>query len=253
MRACRFSSVRSALEAVERLGEGGLERLHHRLDRQRQQLDAEVLGQPLGVAAGARGGVRRGHRHARHAVGPERVDGDQRDERRVDAAAEPEHDVLEAVLRDVVARAEHERPVDLLDDVERRRDRVLAERRVARALADGEGAEPLHGAVDAGGRRAAARVAQARRAGGDGVDLGEQQRLLKLRRAGDDRALVIDDERVAVEDELVLAADERAERDRGEIVAGALGDHPLALDALAHVIGRGGDVHDQARAGERLV
>ena len=64
---------------------------------------------------------------------------------------------------------------------------------------------------------------------------------------------VVDDERVAVEDELVLAADERAERERGDVLAGALDDHRLALEALAGVVGRGGEVDDQRRAGERLV
>ena len=64
---------------------------------------------------------------------------------------------------------------------------------------------------------------------------------------------MVEHERVAVEDELVLAADERAEGDRAEVVAGALGEHPLALEALAGVVGRGGDVDDQRRAGARLV
>ena len=64
---------------------------------------------------------------------------------------------------------------------------------------------------------------------------------------------MVDHEGVAVEDELVLAADERAEGDAGDVLAGALGEHPLALGALAGVVGRGGDVDDQRRAGQRLV
>ena len=47
----------------------------------------------------------------------------QRDERRVDPAREAEHDVLEAVLVDVVAHAEHERGVDLGVGVEQLGDR----------------------------------------------------------------------------------------------------------------------------------
>jgi hypothetical protein len=58
---------------------------------------------------------------------------------------------------------------------------------------------------------------------------------------------------VPVEDQLVLAPVERAERDRREVVAGALGDHLLALEALAGVVGRGVDVDDEPRAGQRLV
>ncbi len=56
-----------------------------------------------------------------------------------------------------------------------------------------------------------------------------------------------------VEDELVLAADEPAEGDAGDVLARALGEHPLALGALAGVVGGGGDVDDQRRAGERLL
>ncbi len=37
------------------------------------------------------------------------------------------------------------------------------------------------------------------------------------------------------------------------MLAGALGEHPLALGALAGVVGGGGDVDDQRRAGERLL
>ena len=68
-----------------------------------------------------------------------------------------------------------------------------------------------------------------------------------------DRAGVVDDDRAAVEDELVLAADEAAERDRREVVARALLDHLLAPDALARDVRRGRQVDDHARAGERLV
>ena len=64
---------------------------------------------------------------------------------------------------------------------------------------------------------------------------------------------MVDQQRVAVEDQLVLAADEVAERDGGQVVAGALDQHPLALDALARVVRGRGRVEDQHRAGERLV
>ena len=57
---------------------------------------------------------------------------------------------------------------------------------------------------------------------------------------------------MTIEHELVLAADERAERDGGEVVARALGEHPLALAALARVVRRRADVDEQRRACERL-
>jgi hypothetical protein len=58
---------------------------------------------------------------------------------------------------------------------------------------------------------------------------------------------------VAVEDELVLAADEVAERDGAEVVPRPLDEHPLAVDALAQVVRRRGRVEDQRGAGRRLV
>ncbi len=96
-------------------------------------------------------------------------------------------------------------------------------------------------------------VAQAGRSGGLEVDVADQQLLAELRGARDRLAGVVDDEGVTVEDELVLAADERAEGDAREVVARTLREHPLALHALAGVVGRGGDVQQQRRAGDGLV
>ena len=61
----------------------------------------------------------RRHEHAGDVVGAERVGRDRGDERRVDAAREPDEHVAEAVLAHVVARAEHERLVDLVHRLER--------------------------------------------------------------------------------------------------------------------------------------
>ena len=55
---------------------------------------------------------------------------------------------------------------------------------------------------------------------------------------------MVDDEGVAVEDELVLPADDRAERERRNVLAGALDDERLALEALARVVGGRGEVDD---------
>jgi hypothetical protein len=57
---------------------------------------------------------------------------------------------------------------------------------------------------------------------------------------------------VAVEDQLVLSANEVADGEGGTRLAGALRDHPLAVRALAAVIRRCRRVDDQARARERL-
>ena len=101
--------------------------------------------------------------------------------------------------------------------------------------------------------QARARVAQARRARGMGVDVGDQQVLGELRCAGDDGAVVVEDRAGAVEDQLVLAADQRAERKRGEVVAGALLEHRLALGGLAGLVRGGGEVDDDLGARQRLV
>ena len=71
--------------------------------------------------------------------------------------------------------------------------------------------------------------------------------------AGDDLAVLVEHERVAVEDELVLTADRVHERDPAHVVPGADGEHLLALASLAEVERRGGDVRDHVRAGEREV
>ena len=114
-----------------------------------------------------------------------------------------------------------------------------------RAPAGAEARSRLH-------RGAVARVAQPRGRHRPGVDGAERERLLELRRARDDLAVLVDRHAVAVEDELVLAADHVAEQHRGEVVARALDEHPLALGALARVVGRGREVHDHLGAGERL-
>ena len=58
---------------------------------------------------------------------------------------------------------------------------------------------------------------------------------------------------MAVEHEFILASHQPAEGDEREVVTRALGEHALALDALARVVGRSGDVHDQGRPGQRLL
>src|SRR3954469_21140158 len=96
------------------------------------------------------------------------------------------------------------------------------------------------------------RVAQAQRRHGAGVDGADGERLLELRPARDDVALTVDRHAVAVEHELVLAADHVAEQDDRRVVAGALDQHALALERLAGVVRRGRQVHDPLPARERL-
>ena len=85
------------------------------------------------------------------------------------------------------------------------------------------------------------------------VDVDDEQRLLETRRAGKHLTLVVEHDGVSVEDELVLAADEVAEREEGGVVPRARDEHLLAILGLADVVGRGGDVHEQLGAGQREV
>ena len=107
-------------------------------------------------------------------------------------------------------------------------------------------------------RRARARA----RAGGRRAAAGRPPRSgRRRRRAAPPRspararhlALVVDHDRVAVEDQLVLPADRVAERDEARVVARADAQHLLALAVLADVERRRRDVRDQLRAGEREV
>ena len=195
----------------------------------------------------------------RHALGAERVGRDAGDERRVDSAGEAEHDVREPVLLDVVAQSEAERGVDLrLDRREQLGDRRGSRRpRGAGAVRAGRGGgRASAGAAPAPARRAAGRGCGSRRRAAEAAARSTSHTSSCSRNCAA-RAIVSPwwsiTHRVPVEDELVLAAHETAEGDAGDVVAGALGEHALALDALAGVVGGGGDVDDQRRARQRLL
>ncbi len=167
-----------------------------------------------------------------------------------------EHDVLEAVLLDVVAQPGAKRRVDLLLLGAEHRGHVSVHlvhlRRVrpeARAVRDGKlrGRPPLAAHVGA-----VAGVAQARRHDLAGVDRAERERLLELRAARQHRAGGAHGHAVAVEDELVLAADGVHEHDRRLVVHGALHEHPLAGDAVSAPVRRGRQVHEHLRSGQGL-
>src|SRR5262249_15185690 len=98
--------------------------------------------------------------------------------------------------------------------------------------------------------RATADVAEAPPDRRHRVYVDHEQRLLEPRRTRHELALVGDQDGVAVEDQLVLAADRVAERDEARIVARTHAQHLLALAVLADVERRGGDVRDELGAGE---
>ena len=101
------------LGAAKCAGEDLFECLVRRLDGEVEELDAQRLGDEAGVLEALRGRVSRRHAHADDVLGAERIGGDRRGERRVDAARQPDHHLLEALLVDVVVRAEDDGGVDL--------------------------------------------------------------------------------------------------------------------------------------------
>ena len=85
------------------------------------------------------------------------------------------------------------------------------------------------------------------------LDVDHEQRLLEAGRPREHLALVVEHDRVPVEDQLVLRADRVHERDVADVVARTRLQHLLALALLADVERRRGDVDDQLRAGEREI
>ncbi len=107
----------------------------------------------------------------------------------------------------------------------------------------------LAGAVEL----APADVAEPPPEGRRGIDVRDEQVLLEPGRARDDLARVVEDDRVAVEDELVLPADEVAEREKRGRVARAGDEHLLPVLGLPHVERRGGEVDDELGSREGQV
>ena len=85
------------------------------------------------------------------------------------------------------------------------------------------------------------------------LDVDHEQRLLEPGRAREHLALVVEHDRMPVEEKLVLAADGVDEGDVADVVSRASLEHLLSLHVLAHVERRGGDVDEELRAGERKV
>ena len=99
MRACRFSSARPGFAAVERRGEHVEEGAVRVLDRDGHGADPEVGRERLGVGDAALAREARGHEHADDVLGPERVDRDRGDQRRVDAARQADETRVKPFLR----------------------------------------------------------------------------------------------------------------------------------------------------------
>ncbi len=134
----------------------------------------------------------------------ERVAGDREHERGIDAAGKAEHDIAEMVLADVVAHRRHDRAIHALLHARQRREAFRLDLR--RTLPERH--------VHAG------------------------QGFLEGRRAMHDTTACVDRERVAVEHELVLAADEIEVDERHSRLARTKRHVRLAFRLLALLVGR---------------
>jgi hypothetical protein len=154
------------LAAREGLGQQLVVGGHRPLDGQLEQLHAQVPGHRPGVGLRAGRGVARRHDRHADALGPQRVHRHEQDQGGVHAAGQAQADVREAVLLDVVARAEDERGVDLGDGIERLGDLAPpALDRGARGRARRQRRQSRDVRARLADRGARAGVAQARAAG----------------------------------------------------------------------------------------
>ena len=229
-----------------------IERLHHRLDRELAELAAEILARAAARRRACLRRVARRHRHAMHAVGAECLDRERHDERRVDATRDADDDVAEPVLGHVVVQAQLERESHLLE-LGSSGARFGCSGSPSRSCT-GPARSPARPEVGRSRRkRAAPYVAQPPPDRLDRLDVDDEQAFLETGCPRDDLAFVVDQHRMAVEDQLVLAPDRIAEGDEARVVACPVAQHLLTLDLLADVERRRRDVRDQLRARERHV
>jgi hypothetical protein len=187
-----------------------------------------------------------------HPLGAERLDTERRGHRRVDSARDRDDDVGEGVLVDVVPQAEDQRQPHLLKLRCEGSDRALDDVVVLTHRPE------LH-ELDLGNRSAralevaAADIAQAASDGKGRLDVDDEQVLLEARCARQDLSGVVEYDRVPVEDELVLPADEVAEREVRARVARARDEHLLSILGLSDVEWGGREVHEELRSGKREV
>ncbi len=223
------------------------------LDRELAEADAEALGDELRVAARVLAVVARRHGDRLDRSGAERVGGERRDERRVDAAREPEQHALEAVLAHVVAAAPG-RSAPQSSSLHRRRP-LGAGRRLEQDPFGGAG-----GQVDGTGSMRApapASAAQARvaQALGHGEAVARCRRPAAPRRTTRARARTLavgaEHERCARRRRARPGRRRGCRRPRSRCRRARGSQHLLARLALAEVVGRGRDVEHAGRAAQR--
>jgi hypothetical protein len=174
-------------------------------------------------------------------------------ERGIDPSGQAHHDVGEPVLLDVVTQSHQQRGIDLGDAGQRLGDRPPERRWTVGGRGRRDRREHRHPGMGTAIDGAVPGIAQTNATRGGGVDGRDDQLFAELLAPGQDAALVIDHERMAVEHELILPPDEIAEGDCGDVVTRTLDQHPFALGALTDVIRGGRDVDQQRGPGQRLV
>ncbi len=239
MRACRFSSVRSALAAGELLAQRRGVGVHRGARSELVDAHAERRRERARVVLGRRGGVGGGHDRHAHPLGAERIGGEAGDQRRVDPTGETEHDARKPFLLHVVAQAQAQRGVDLgLRGASGGQRAAAGHRRGAmwRVLALSRGSALLAAAParrDRGRRSAASSSNCAARAIVAPVGSSTKECPSKTSSSwpptSPQKAMWV------------------------PLLAGALGEQTLAFHALAGVVGGGGDVEDQPRARRGLL
>ena len=186
------------------------------------------------------------------ALRAERLDRERGGQRGVDPARDADQDLAEAVLVDVVTQPELQGEAHLLELAELGGQRASGVLAVLSHRADvDDGRFRRRGAL--AGHRPAAEVAQASPDRLARLDVDDEQLLVEAASACNHVPVLVEHERVAVEDQLVLAAHGVAEGHEARVVAGARGEHLLALSVAAEVERRGRDVGDQLRAGQRKI
>ena len=187
------------------------------------------------------GRVGAGHRHAIHRVAADRIGRNGRDNSRIDAAGHAEHHGAEAVLADIVTRAQDQGPPHL----GLVRDAIGNCRRLRVIRGDRRSA----GVVSLDGHRQVAWICGWCASGSRQCEVGVEQALDILRRAHEQGALGVHRERVAIEDQLVLRSDGIDVHDAG----GRLARTPLQQRqpdvVLRPLVRRAVDVEDQSDAG----
>ena len=195
----------------ELAGQGGAEGIESLLDRNFIVAHIEAFYHVARIDPRDIGRELRRHHDGAHLVGAQRIDGNGQGQGGIDAARHADQHAREAVLADIVAHAQHQRLVHL---------RFRRQRR-GQGLRHGRGA----------------------------VERDELQVFREMAQLGADRAGRIHDKRVAVEDQLILAA-HQVGVDEGHALRADVAAHGvIAQVLLVHVIRRAVRHQQHLRAG----